>query len=70
MSDDVNKNFVNKYIQVLKNKYDQQTNDLISVEAQLIMLKENVEILSKENETLKEEIEKLKKKPTSSKTTE
>ena len=70
MSDDANKNFVNKYIQVLKNKYDQQTSDLISIEAQMIILRENVEILSQENEALKAEVEKLKSKPTSSKSTE
>jgi hypothetical protein len=65
MADDGNNAFVNKYIQVLKNKYDQQSSDLINLEAQIIMLKESIDVLSQENEYLKNLIEEQKSVKTS-----
>lgn len=65
MADDGNNAFVNKYIQVLKNKYDQQSSDLINLEAQIIMLRESIDALSQENEYLKNLIEEQKSVKTS-----
>jgi len=65
MADDGNNAFVNKYIQVLKNKYDQQSSDLINLEAQIIMLRESIDVLSQENEHLKNLIEEQKSVKTS-----
>lgn len=67
MSDDPNTRYVNKYIQVLKGKYDNLNNDMLNMEVQVSFLREAIEEKDKEILQLNEEIEKLKKqkKPSS-----
>lgn len=62
MSEDVNTKFINKYVQVLKSKYDSVTSDLINMEVQLHLIRESyaeqeaiVQRLTEENEKLKSE---------------
>lgn len=62
MSEDVNTKFINKYVQVLKSKYDAMTSDLINMEVQLHLIRESyaeqesiVQKLTEENEKLKSE---------------
>ena len=67
MSDDQNAKFVNKYIQVLKGKYDNLNNDMLNMEVQVSFLREAIEEKDKQIVQLVEEFEKLKKqkKPSS-----
>lgn len=62
MADDGNTNFFNKYVNVLKSKYDQQTGDLINLEAQIMIMKENINLLVEENKTLSDKLQKLELK--------
>lgn len=61
MSDDPNTRYVNKYIQVLKGKYDNLNNDMLNMEVQVSFLREAVEEKDQQILQLNEEIEKLKK---------
>ena len=67
MSDDPNARYVNKYIRVLKEKYDNLNNDILNMEVSMSFLREAVEEKDKEIVQLREEVEKLKKqkKPSS-----
>jgi len=58
---DMNMEFYNKYVQVLKGRYDSLQGDLINMEAQLILVKEALAEKTQEAENMAAEIEKLSK---------
>lgn len=58
---DMNMEFYNKYVQVLKGRYDSLQGDLINMEAQLILVKEALAEKTQEAEDMAAEIEKLSK---------
>lgn len=62
MADDANVEFYNKYMQVMKSKLDKFLTDSLSLEAQLIIAKEQVLVLREENEKLEKKIKSLGKK--------
>lgn len=62
--------FYNKYVQVLKARFDNLNNDVIHLETQLILAKEELDKKIEQVNVLQSEIEKLKKKTTRTKTTE
>jgi len=57
MSDNVE--FFNKYVSVLKNKYNNMMNDMLQLETHNLLLNEALEARAQENATLKEEIDRL-----------
>ena len=57
----MNMEFYNKYVQVLKGRYDSLQGDLINMEAQLILVKEALAEKTQEAENMAAEIEKLSK---------
>ena len=58
---DMNMEFYNKYVQVLKGRYDSLQGDLINMEAQLILVKEALAEKTTEAEVMAAEIQKLNK---------
>jgi len=57
MSDNVE--FFNKYVSVLKNKYNNMMSDMLQLETHNLLLNEALEARAQENATLKEEIDRL-----------
>lgn len=57
MSDNVE--FFNKYVSVLKNKYNNIMSDMLQLETHNLLLNEALEAGAQENAALKEEIDRL-----------
>jgi len=62
--------FYNKYVQVLKTRFDNLNNENIQLETQLLLVKEELDSKIEQVNVLESEIEKLKKKTTRTKTNE
>lgn len=43
MSDEINMNYVNKYVNTVKTRHDNLMNELISLEVKFLMMKESLE---------------------------
>lgn len=72
MSEDVNVNYVNKYVNIVKNRHDKLMNDLISLEVNYAMVKESLEehhaLVQQQTQQIAELEEKLSKKTSRSTT--
>jgi len=72
MSEDVNVNYVNKYVNIVKNRHDKLMNDLISLEVNYAMVKESLDehhaLVQQQTQQIAELEEKLSKKTSRSTT--
>jgi len=72
MSEDVNVNFVNKYVNIVKNRHDKLMNELISLEVNYAMVKESLDehhaLVQQQTQQIAELEEKLSKKTSRSTT--
>ena len=59
MSEDLNAQFVNKYIQILKTKFDGLQNELLNAEVQNSFFRETLTEKDVEIKTLSEKLEQL-----------
>jgi hypothetical protein len=66
MSDEINMNYVNKYVNTVKTRHDNLMNELISLEVKFVMMKETLEeyqsIVQQQNQKILELEDKLSKK--------
>jgi len=72
MSEDINVNYVNKYVNVVKTRHDKLMSDLISMEVNYAMIKESLDehhaLVQQQNEKIAELEAKLSKKTSRSTT--